>query len=293
MNNQSPFLAYVNLLESARAQAALIRPVAQHTEIPSTNLGTVLVFSPHPDDESIVGGLALRLLGAGYKVINVAVTLGSNVSQRPRRRQELTAACRYLGFDFTLIGRDEVGLDGVTLNGRTEWPEAWAVKVAVITKLFRDHAPTAIFYPHPNDYNGTHVGTSYLVTDALESAGVSCHCFQTEYWQPMDGCAGADRPNLLVEISTDDVATMMNAIALHEGEVARNPYHLTLPFWLADNVRRGAEIVGVQGAAAPKFSYGTIYRHGQWAGGQFVPRRSRFLSLADDPTSLFSEESAK
>jgi LmbE family N-acetylglucosaminyl deacetylase len=37
-----------------------------------------LIFSPHPDDECIIGGLALRLLReAKWNVINVAVTLGS------------------------------------------------------------------------------------------------------------------------------------------------------------------------------------------------------------------------
>ena len=38
-----------------------------------------LIFSPHPDDECIIGGLALRLMReAAMRVVNVAVTLGSN-----------------------------------------------------------------------------------------------------------------------------------------------------------------------------------------------------------------------
>jgi hypothetical protein len=36
-----------------------------------------LIFSPHPDDECIIGGAALRLMRqAGMRVINVAVTQG-------------------------------------------------------------------------------------------------------------------------------------------------------------------------------------------------------------------------
>ena len=50
----------------------------------------VLIFSPHPDDECITGGLALRLLReAKWNVINVAVTLGSNRARRAARRREL------------------------------------------------------------------------------------------------------------------------------------------------------------------------------------------------------------
>ena len=38
----------------------------------------VLIFSPHPDDEVIIGALPLRLLREfGVRVVNVAVTLGS------------------------------------------------------------------------------------------------------------------------------------------------------------------------------------------------------------------------
>ena len=45
-----------------------------------------LIFSPHPDDECINGGLALRLRReAGMRVVNVAVTLGSNEARRAGR----------------------------------------------------------------------------------------------------------------------------------------------------------------------------------------------------------------
>ena len=46
-----------------------------------------LIFSPHPDDECIIGGLPLRLMReAGVRVVNVAVTLGSNKErQQPRQ----------------------------------------------------------------------------------------------------------------------------------------------------------------------------------------------------------------
>src|SRR5208283_2374685 len=42
-----------------------------------------LLFSPHPDDETITGGLALRLLReAQWRIINVAVTLGTKRERR-------------------------------------------------------------------------------------------------------------------------------------------------------------------------------------------------------------------
>ena len=73
---------------------------------------------------------------------------------------------------------------------------------------------------------------------------------------------------------------MITATTFHVGEVKRNPYHLLLPAWMMDNVRRGAELVGGQGAAAPDFTFAALYRLRKWgqnrvidvlAGGRNVP----------------------
>src|SRR5215216_291331 len=71
-----------------------------------------LIFSPHPDDECIIGGLALRLQReAGFHVVNVAVTQGSNKARQAARWEELRAACDYL--DFELVETIPGGLEKV------------------------------------------------------------------------------------------------------------------------------------------------------------------------------------
>src|SRR5580658_700817 len=66
---------------------------------PAADAATVLFFAPHPDDETIIGGLALRLLReAKWNVINIAVTLGSLKERKAGRWQELRNACQFLGF---------------------------------------------------------------------------------------------------------------------------------------------------------------------------------------------------
>lgn len=55
----------------------------------------VLIFAPHPDDESMSGGLAMRMMReCGFKVTDVAVTLGSNKARRPEGAQSLRNAAR-------------------------------------------------------------------------------------------------------------------------------------------------------------------------------------------------------
>src|SRR5437660_3353377 len=65
---------------------------------PAAGAPRTLIFSPHPDDECIIGGIALRLMReAGMHVINVAVTQGSKKARQAGRWEELKAACDYVG----------------------------------------------------------------------------------------------------------------------------------------------------------------------------------------------------
>ena len=98
-----------------------------------------------------------------------------------------------------------------------------------------------------------------------------------------------DAPNLMVESSTADLADLVAALSLHVGEVARNAYHLRLPAWMMDNVRRGAELVGGQGGTAPRFAFATLYRLRRWENGAFhdVLKGGHALSSQDDLSELF------
>src|SRR5437016_13881258 len=58
----------------------------------------VIICSPHPDDEALIGGLPLRLrLAAGARVTYVAMPLGSASGQPPRRLPDLQSSCRVAG----------------------------------------------------------------------------------------------------------------------------------------------------------------------------------------------------
>jgi LmbE family N-acetylglucosaminyl deacetylase len=247
------------------------------------NAPKVLIFSPHPDDECIVGGLALRLLREGRRrVINVAVTLGSKVERRAGRLAELRDACDYLGFELVQSTPD--GLSAVTAKARAEQPDEWREKVGVIAGLLREHRPEAIFFPHERDWNGTHIGVHHLVRDALVEAGNEAPCLtiETEFWGAMDD------PNLMVELTAEQLGDLMAATSFHVGEVERNPYHLSLPAWMQDNVRRGGEVVGGQGGAAPDFTFATLYRLGRWDGAtwQKLEPTQRFLAASETPDAV-------
>jgi LmbE family N-acetylglucosaminyl deacetylase len=243
-----------------------------------------LIFSPHPDDEVIIGGLALRLLREfRWKVINIAVTQGSKTERKLERWAELQKCCDYIGFE--LVPTADGGLEGINLNSRSSQPIQWAQSVRRIQDILSQMAPQVILFPHDSDWNVTHIGTHHLVVDALKAMGGSfgCYTVETEFWGAMA------TPNLMVELGEDDLAELITALSFHAGEVRRNPYHLLLPAWMMDNVRRGGELVGGQGEAAPQFLFGTLYRLRRWRNGGFVDvlPRGRFLARTDDVAGLF------
>jgi LmbE family N-acetylglucosaminyl deacetylase len=242
------------------------------------------MFSPHPDDECIVGALPLRLRReAGWRVINVAVTLGSAKVRQAARLAELGGACEYLGFELLLAAPN--GLERVHPASRDADPQHWRSMVSLIADMLRSQRPTVIVFPHKNDWNTTHMGVYWLVMDALALLGssFSTALVETEYWGQMTA------PNLLVEVSEDNLTDQITATSFHVGEVQRNPYHLLLPAWMQDNVRRGSELVAGQGSASPGYVFGTLYRLTRWTGSGVVEHmpRGRHLAQADSPLSLF------
>lgn len=223
----------------------------------------VLIFSPHPDDEVIIGGLALRLLREmKWNVVNVAVTQGSNQQRKAERLAELKACCKCIGFG--LITTAPGGLDKIYVKTREKEPELWAKSVKLIADILVQQKPRVILFPHDNDWNSSHIGTHYLVMDALRSLppDFACYTVETEFWGAMA------TPNLMVETSPQDLGDLITALTFHAGEVKRNPYHLSLPAWMQDNVRRGGEVTGGQGAAPPDFVFATLYRLQQWRQGK-------------------------
>jgi LmbE family N-acetylglucosaminyl deacetylase len=224
-----------------------------------------LFFSPHPDDECISGGVALRLATeTPMKVMNVAVTQGSNRQRQTERFRELQGACAHIGFDLVATGPG--GLERVSLKTREQDRPHWSAAVEIIRGILAKYQPRVVMCPHNADWNSTHIGTHYLVLDSLAAMppGFECFVIETEFWGAMND------PNLMLEFSPEDVAEMIAALTFHKGELVRNPYHLSLPAWMMDNVRRGGELVGGQGGAAPDFVYAALYRFRKWTGGKLV-----------------------
>lgn len=228
-----------------------------------------LILAPHPDDESIIGLLPLRLREeCGFTVRVVPATLGSRTDRQAARRKELQAACRVLGFRLRFLEASS-GSSGATRELRG---------------MLESLAPSVVFMPHARDGHPAHRATHRLGVAAMDAAArQSFHVVETEYWHPLV------HPNLMVAADEEQLAKLCRALSCHKGEIARNDYAARLPAWMSDNVRRGTERVGGAGATAPDIPYATLYRarrrqNGKWApefkGGKIVDSSVNLAALS-------------
>jgi len=247
----NPYLNYVqSIVDGAQAAESIDLPINESRQIVNRD-AKILLFSPHPDDECIIGLLPLRLQHEHhFQVVNVPMTFGSNLDRREGRLAELNDACSYLGWENYRARED---LEGLTVDD--------------VIKVLQNLAPEIIVFPHDDDWNSRHIEVHDTLMKALAEMDddFSCLVVETEFWGAMD------TPNTHVEANVEQLSELITATAFHVEEVARNPYHLRLPAWMQDNVRRGAELVGGQGNSAPAFQFSTLYRVQIWKQSKLQP----------------------
>lgn len=260
--------AHKALQESIISVDRLAAPLPQNNPAPASS-PRALMLMPHPDDECLIGALPLRLhQELGRQVIVVPVTLGSNPERKNQRLQELANACAVLGFDCALPLND---------NNQT----------AQIADLITQYQPKLIIMPHAQDGHPTHQSTHQWGVEAITAMpkDFSCLIAEGEFWHPNQ------HPNLMVEVSEQTAAKLLEGLCQHVGEISRNPYHLTFPSYLADNVRRGAELVSGKGTGKPEgLSYAMLYHLASYANGIVTDSdiQSSIWRTGTKPSALFS-----
>lgn len=253
--------AYQNALSSPEPSLALT-PISSQPA--SNDAPCCLICAPHPDDESLVGGLAIRMRHQeGWRVVNLAITLGSRKDRKQARWHEAQAACNYLGFELASpLGIQEQAFENITLDAFEAQSPQWLSSVTELATQLQIFKPRMIIVPHALDGHTTHCATYHLLMQALPLAKLTerCHLLLSEYWNTQLS------PRLMLALSPSEVGQMMTATAMHIGEVMRNPYHRSLPAWLIDGARRGAERVGLPGQAATGMNMAALYGWLVWDG---------------------------
>lgn len=131
-------------------------------------MGTLLVFAPHPDDAEIFcGGVILKYLAMGWRVVIIIVTSGNrgHLKIPPEelaklRRQEAEKAAKITGAEVIWLGWEDTTIE-VNLVNRNR-----------IIETTRQVRPDLVLAPDPQDYHSDHRALGELVVNAGYLVGV-------------------------------------------------------------------------------------------------------------------------
>lgn len=188
---------------------------------------TVLHLSPHPDDEVIGSGATLLALrDTGHHIINLAVTLGSDERERPRRLGELETACARAGFELVV---HDPARDLAT----------------AVQALIAERGANLVVAPSPHDGHPRHEAVGRAARDAVEAGGGADPPPRLWLWG-----LWADLPRPTLYHGFDEVLMRQATYVLeaHDGELERNDYRGLLRARAAANRVLGAERVFGWGA---------------------------------------------
>jgi LmbE family N-acetylglucosaminyl deacetylase len=192
-----------------------------------------LHVSPHPDDELLGAPATLMALrDAGWRVVNLACGLG-RPDQGARREAELHEACRRAGFELLL----PAGSSGQHRAGIA----------SVVGRALADLRPSIVVSPGPHELHPTHAIGATAVHDALDGLGP-----EAPRWWMWAFWGSLREPTLAAAFGQERLEEILDALAAHEGELARVDY------------RRAVEGRGAMLAAlAPEllFGFGSAARY--------------------------------
>ncbi len=168
----------------------------------------ILILAPHPDDDVIgCGGAIRKHIKNNSKVKVVYMTDGRRSAQNIPinelihiRKEEAKNALDVLGcYDPTFLNYPDR-----KLKCNTE-------SINRITNILNEYQPQSIYVPFFTDNHPDHVVTTKIVAKALERYPHDLNCYNYEIWAPL-------HPNILVDIS-DVIDEKIDAIKAHKTQL--------------------------------------------------------------------------
>jgi LmbE family N-acetylglucosaminyl deacetylase len=172
------------------------------------NEKTILVLSPHPDDDIIAcGGTIYRSVKAGAEVVTIYLTDGRKGNPRyPEnelirlREEEARRACEIIGVKRPIF---MANIDG-ELSDSVENQD-------MLYNIFKEYEPDAVILPFFLDNHHDHSMTNTLILQLLKRYKLSFTCYAYGIWSPIV-------PNVLLDI-TDIINIKRKALSVFKTQM--------------------------------------------------------------------------
>ncbi|MEU3018074.1 MULTISPECIES: PIG-L family deacetylase [unclassified Nocardiopsis] len=212
----------------------------------------LLVFSPHPDDETLgCGGLMHKAKRAGAEVFVQFLTVGDTVDQSPRgfstaeeRHTEIKKVAEHFQWDDW-----HMALPGDEYHLRLD-----AVPRVELTQLIERDSPlsiarlrpTTVLVPHRTSYNQDHRAVSEAAHTALRPSNralrhhpdtVLAYEEAADQWRSEP----VEPPHLVVELTEADLRAKLQAMELYGSQSHAHPHTRSEPTLRSLAVLRGMQ----------------------------------------------------
>ncbi len=126
---------------------------------------TILVVSPHPDDEVLgVGGTLLRRKAEGESIAwlimtSISTETGWSSKVVLQRKDEIAQITEHFGFDCVFeLDYPTTQLDQIPMNEL----------VSAVSSVIKEYSPDEVFIPHPSDIHSDHRVTFDVVASCTK-----------------------------------------------------------------------------------------------------------------------------
>lgn len=241
---------------------------------------SVLLVSPHPDDEIIgAGATILGLQAAGYNVINLAASLGKP-EQYERRRAELTDACDRAGIQLVIPE------EPAHISSGDDLVASQTYLTGLIKELLEEHRPDIVIAPSIHDNHHGHEVVARAARDSLLGRD-GARLWMYNVWGELP------HPNIYSPFDQTRLDKVLHVLDAYTGENARNDYRqLVLGRALLGPVLGTEKVFGFGSAAASSLPYAELLTEviqvdGAWQEGQKrVLTPETILDMPSSPKSL-------
>lgn len=192
---------------------------------------TVLHVSPHPDDEVLGAGGALRLLRLHeHRIHNLACSLG-RPSDHQRRKAELLQAAQRLDLRTTVMSPP------AAISSSDDLDAAEHTIADAVEGMISSTGADVVVSPHLHDSHHGHEVVARAVRDALSRIDSPPRWWMWGLWSDLP------MPTIYAAYTRHVMADVRETIAAYAGENARNQYDQLHPARAAAHAILGAERV--------------------------------------------------
>jgi len=169
------------------------------------SMGTIIFFSPHPDDEILSSGAFLsHLKDCGWRMHIVYMTSGSDVLSRDERESEASIVCRELGAAPIFLRSTRTDDSSTTVDR--------------IICFLRDLQPDVVVIPSPQDPHPTHDLTHRILDAAMKRILYTGTIMYYSIWQPLL------KPNFIFPFGETLMDRKIGLLELYPSQLERNDF---------------------------------------------------------------------